>query len=410
MKVSTGLSVAIPNYNHAAYLPALLDAVLAQSFSPDEILIVDDGSTDNSVELIQDYMRQDSRFRLIRHEHNLGAIATCQRAYTEVQGEYFCPIAADDFPLPGYFERSMQVLRRYPEAAFCCSYHTTMDGETGEIQPSTLPWSHKDCYFTPREIAGVLQGNFIGGCGSLLRRSAFQETQGICDEFKWHSDWFYLLVMAFRHGCCFVPADLCANRVLRNSYSHAARKDPQAQREVLRTMICSLKSPRYKDLIPLFGISGALQMFGDELIDMFNVYPELWDNESAVLLQKLTFEKMVLGRKQSQFLHANESNIISQARVLHIKGDSQTALQLLGELVGQQSNSSEVYLAISEILRSVNDLQRARVAVETAIRLDNFSARVHLEAGKVMTALGDSQRGAQEFLIAKELDPKCSKP
>jgi len=73
------LTAGFPNYNHSHYLPQAIEAILSQSRPPDEFIIVDDASTDNSVEIIESYARQDSRLRLVRHEHNQGAVASLDR-------------------------------------------------------------------------------------------------------------------------------------------------------------------------------------------------------------------------------------------------------------------------------------------------------------------------------------------
>ncbi|HZV78570.1 MAG TPA: glycosyltransferase family A protein, partial [Candidatus Binatus sp.] len=69
------LSVILPNYNHGALLPRSLGALIQQSLPPHEILVIDDGSTDNSVAVIEAYGRRSDRIRLIRHMANRGAFA-----------------------------------------------------------------------------------------------------------------------------------------------------------------------------------------------------------------------------------------------------------------------------------------------------------------------------------------------
>src|SRR5262249_17297263 len=69
------VSVILPNYNHGSLLPRSLGALAQQSVAPQEILVVDDGSTDNSVAVIEAYRRRCDRIRLIRHATNQGAFA-----------------------------------------------------------------------------------------------------------------------------------------------------------------------------------------------------------------------------------------------------------------------------------------------------------------------------------------------
>jgi glycosyltransferase involved in cell wall biosynthesis len=58
------ISVVVPNYNHASYLPHCLNAILSQSVRPNEVIIVDDGSTDNSVEVVLEFAKKDASTKL----------------------------------------------------------------------------------------------------------------------------------------------------------------------------------------------------------------------------------------------------------------------------------------------------------------------------------------------------------
>ncbi len=68
------VSVILPNYNHAHYLPQCLNAMLDQSVKPTEIIVIDDASTDNSIEVISDYVRRDPVVKLIQNEKNIGNV------------------------------------------------------------------------------------------------------------------------------------------------------------------------------------------------------------------------------------------------------------------------------------------------------------------------------------------------
>ena len=80
------LSVIVPNYNHAQHLPACLDALLAQSVPASEILVIDDGSKDHSVEVVKSYASKHPIVRLILNCENLGVVRTMQKWTEEARG------------------------------------------------------------------------------------------------------------------------------------------------------------------------------------------------------------------------------------------------------------------------------------------------------------------------------------
>ena len=117
---SPTLSVITANYNHAHLIGEALDAILRQSLRPLELIVVDDGSTDNSVEVIERFARRDTTIRLVRNERNMGAQLTSNRGLQHASGAYMYFAAADDRILPGFFEKSIALLTQYPQAGLCC--------------------------------------------------------------------------------------------------------------------------------------------------------------------------------------------------------------------------------------------------------------------------------------------------
>ena len=110
------LSVVLPNYNHAEYLPRALDALLSQGRPPDEIIVVDDCSTDGSRDIIARYAARHPSIRLLPNETNVGVIPTLSRGLGETRGQFVYFGAADDFVLPGFFEAAISTLQSYPQA------------------------------------------------------------------------------------------------------------------------------------------------------------------------------------------------------------------------------------------------------------------------------------------------------
>ena len=132
MKLPT-LSVIVPNYNHGAHLPACLKALLSQSVPADEIIVIDDGSTDNSVEIIEQLARQHSIIKFYRNDQNRGVIYTFNRGVDLATSQFIAGCGADDEVMPGYFEKSLRLLAEHPEAGVSAGICQFKDLGTGLI-------------------------------------------------------------------------------------------------------------------------------------------------------------------------------------------------------------------------------------------------------------------------------------
>lgn len=88
-------SILIPVYNTSEYLPECMDSVLSQSFRDFEVVLLDDGSTDNSGQLCDEYAQKDDRVRVI-HKQNEGLMMTRRRGFKEAKGDYFICVDSDD--------------------------------------------------------------------------------------------------------------------------------------------------------------------------------------------------------------------------------------------------------------------------------------------------------------------------
>jgi glycosyltransferase involved in cell wall biosynthesis len=121
------VTVLMPVYNGGAFLRPAIDSVLAQTFRDFELLIIDDGSTDGSLESIE--VERDSRIRLVHNHENLGLVATLNRGVELVKGTYLARMDADDLCEPRRFERQVEYLDRHPEVGVCSTWATFINSE-----------------------------------------------------------------------------------------------------------------------------------------------------------------------------------------------------------------------------------------------------------------------------------------
>lgn len=254
------LSVISSNYNHAHYIEEALEAIVNQNYSPMEFLIVDDASTDNSVEIIERFVASKPNMRLIKNDRNIGLLPNIQKLMALAGGDYVHWPSSDDRVLPGLYEKAMDLLSRHPEAGICFVETIFIDGEGNKIGEDSFHLSDKPRYFSPEEMVEILRKKMIhiSGLSTIYRRSALIEAGGFIPELKSYSDFFPNLVLAFRYGACYIPETLVVCRLHKNQYSANLFKNKKAHCEIINQMLNLLNSPSYNDIRPFFKKSLAL--------------------------------------------------------------------------------------------------------------------------------------------------------
>jgi len=133
------ISVITPAYNCAAYIEQTIDSVLAQTLSELEIIIIDDASTDDSLQLLNRLAARDERLRILSAMHNSGQAACRNRGVREARGRYIAFIDADDVWLPDKLARQLEFMREH-SLPFCfCGYGTIDENSQVMIPDLKIP-------------------------------------------------------------------------------------------------------------------------------------------------------------------------------------------------------------------------------------------------------------------------------
>lgn len=264
------LSVIVPNYNHARYLSDVLNAILGQTRPPDEVIVIDDASTDNSRVVIAEFARKYPNVRPIYLDANRGVVPNLNMGVEIARGEFVCFAAADDHILPGFFEKSMAVLKANPDADLVCSDPVIFyDNHIDEMERKRLPFDNVTRFIPAAELVQIMQNSpkfAIPGYTVLVRRESVLTAGLFLPDLRWACDWFMLLVIAFRHGLVYLPEGLAAFRVSRDSYHVAGMRDWAQQRTVLLELVRVLNSPAYADVRQSFVDSGVMAVIGPSMI------------------------------------------------------------------------------------------------------------------------------------------------
>jgi glycosyltransferase involved in cell wall biosynthesis len=174
------VSVVIPCHNYARFLPEAVSSVLAQTFEDWELVIVDDGSTDNTVEVAEGLIARHPGKRIsLLQQANAGVSAARNTGIEAAAGRYILPLDADDMIAPTMLEKTVAVLDSDPEVAIASTDVFTFTDD--DLPPQVMPLPAYS-----REL--LLQRLIMFYC-SLYRREAWQTVGGYDENMRAGEDW-----------------------------------------------------------------------------------------------------------------------------------------------------------------------------------------------------------------------------
>lgn len=193
--MSLSVSVIVPLFNHARYIAATLDSVLAQSLPALEIVVVDDGSQDDSAVIAAHYAARWPQIKVIR-QANAGAHCALNNGIGAARGDLLAILNSDDTFAPTRLERCVNVFRNQPETQAVATGLSFMD-DNG--RPIDNAWYAQALDFYRREDSmelALLNGNFIMTTSNLLMRRALPASVGGFAGLRYAHDLEFLLRLA----------------------------------------------------------------------------------------------------------------------------------------------------------------------------------------------------------------------
>ncbi len=129
------ISIITASYNYEEHIKETIESVIAQTYTDWEMVIVDDGSRDNSVEVIKSYCAKDNRIKLYQHENgeNKGLIETVKLGIEKAQNEWIVFLESDDTITSDYLETKLEIIKQYPDVKFIFN-DVNMFGDEDRIQ------------------------------------------------------------------------------------------------------------------------------------------------------------------------------------------------------------------------------------------------------------------------------------
>lgn len=182
------VSVVIPSYNRADYVPMTLDSVLAQSFEDFELVFIDDGSTDQTKEIVEAYAQKDSRVKYFHQENSERAVA---RSYgiSLAQGKYICLVDSDDLWYPEKLAEQLKVMEEHPHVVLCYASVNRIDFDNERVQAAARQQQGSSGYV----FEDLLMRNFIPSVTPMIRAEVAKNIGSQVTEFIPYEDWDFWL-------------------------------------------------------------------------------------------------------------------------------------------------------------------------------------------------------------------------
>ncbi len=222
------VSVVLPTYNRAQSIRSAIDSVLAQTYRDFELIIVDDGSTDSTRELVEQY--SDKRIRYIRHEKNRGLAAGRNTGARDARGIFIANQDSDDIWMPEKLQREVHALESaYPRVGVAYSRLEKVFSEGAG--PVYIPASNA-AVANGNLHRKLLEGNFITMQVALMRKECFEKVGGFDESLSAFQDWDFWLRVSNAYEFVYVPEVGVRARVSLDSITKN-----KAKRLIARTAI-----------------------------------------------------------------------------------------------------------------------------------------------------------------------------
>lgn len=228
-KAAPRVSVITPTYNRADFLGEAIDSMLAQTFDDFEMIIVDDGSTDGTRALVEQYS-DDPRIRCFFQE-NQGQSVARNLGIGKSTGEFICFLDSDNVWLPERLERSLAAFEGDPSADIVYADNITIDEHGREIGRDAMP------RYSGRITHQLLKDNFVSINTTMIRRHCLEAMGGFSPDDRLAEDYSLWLRLSTRYAFRYVPEFWSKYRVMDDQISSDKDKRFWSNERLLRQFL-----------------------------------------------------------------------------------------------------------------------------------------------------------------------------
>jgi glycosyltransferase involved in cell wall biosynthesis len=245
---TTKVSVIVPNYNHAKYLPERLDSILNQTFKDFELIVLDDCSSDQSREVILDYQQKHPWIQTVFNNENSGStFAQWNKGATLARGDYLWIAESDDAAHPELLSTLVPLLEAHPNVGIAFAQSMLIDAEGREMHSflehyqfvyQSDRWERDFLGKGATECAEYLMyhNTIPNASGALFRKSAYWAAGGAEPGWKLNGDWFFYVKVLLQSDLAFVAQHLNFFRMHTQTQRQKANANARVYDELIETL------------------------------------------------------------------------------------------------------------------------------------------------------------------------------
>lgn len=281
-------TVVIINYNYELYIRDTLNSVFNQTVPFDEVIIIDDCSTDKSVEVIQEYIKKYPSIRFYQNDKNRGVTYTTNRAINLATSDYIAAIASDDIYLKNFNEACQETLKEYPDTGIICSKFSYFeDDKISQITPYPRSFNSKETVFLkgPTLLKAMRSKKFWIPSPAMYRKDLFDLLGGYDHQFGEYTDFFMYAMISFEKGACYIPEILSAIRVHSNRFSD--KVDLKTRAKSWAYFLKLITKGKFKQYKKQFRKSHIFYLFESPFFFFLLKQPRFWSIADYTLWKKM---------------------------------------------------------------------------------------------------------------------------
>lgn len=212
------ISVVMPAYNAEVYIANAIESVLNQTYLQLELIIIDDGSADQTLAIAEGYAQGDSRVRIVKSEKNRGLAAACNLGIQAAQYPWIARLDTDDQALPERFEKQMQAAEAQPEVGAwgCYAYHVNGSGEV--LSVARVGVTTQEAFFERRRLGLLIHALHPS---VMIRKDLLEKVGGYNENLRTTQDLDLFDRLAEHAPILVIPEPLILYRVHGSSISMA---------------------------------------------------------------------------------------------------------------------------------------------------------------------------------------------